>query len=108
LKLGLKTKSLPEPNVNQSVNPIALAVASGFTFVARGYSYDVRQLKDLIIAAVRHKGLAFLDVLQPCPTYNDINTIDWFAGMAQIDEMTKKPRHQIYKMEDTGFDQVIH
>src|SRR3989442_15585090 len=64
LKLGMKTKSLPQPNVNQAVNPIALAVASGFTFVARGYAYDVRQLKDLIIAAVKHKGLAFLDVLQ--------------------------------------------
>jgi len=108
LKLGLKTKSLPEPNVNQSVNPIALAVASGFTFVARDYSYDVRQLKYLIIAAVRHKGLAFLDVLQPCPTYNDINTRDWFAGMDQIDEMTKKSRPRIYKLEDTGFDPTVH
>src|SRR5256712_11263908 len=108
LKLGMKTKSLPQPNVNNSVNPIALAVASGFTFVARGYSYDVRQLKDLIIAAVRHKGLAFLDVLQPCPTYNDINTRDWFAGMDQIDEMTKKSRPRIYKLEDTRFDPAVH
>jgi 2-oxoglutarate ferredoxin oxidoreductase subunit beta len=80
LKLGEKTKSLPSPNTNYNVNPIGLAVASGFTFVARGYSYDVRHLKDLIKAAVEHKGLAFLDVLQPCPTYNDINTRDWYAG----------------------------
>ncbi len=108
LKLGLKTKSLPEPNVNQSVNPIALAIASGFTFVARGYAYDVRHLKDLIIAAVRHKGLSFLDVLQPCPTYNDINTRDWFAGMDNLDEVTKKPRPRIYKLEDTGYDPVVH
>lgn len=108
LKLGLKTKSLPEPNVNQSVNPIALAIASGFTFVARGYAYDVRQLKDLIIAAVRHKGLSFIDVLQPCPTYNDINTRDWFAGMDNIDEMTKKPRPRIYKLDETGYDPVVH
>src|SRR6267142_276201 len=108
LKLGLQTKSLPEPNVNQAVNPIALAVASGFTFVARGYAYDVRQLKDLIIAAVKHRGLAFLDVLQPCPTYNDINTRDWFSGMDNIDEMTKKPRPRIYKLEDTHFDPVVH
>jgi len=108
LKLGLKTKSLPEPNVNQAVNPIALAIASGFTFVARGYAYDVRQLKDLIIAAVKHKGLAFLDVLQPCPTYNDINTRDWFAGMDNIDEMTKKPRPRIYKLEDTHYDPFVH
>lgn len=108
LKLGLKTKSLPEPNVNQSVNPIALAISSGYTFVARGYAYDVRHLKDLIMAAVRHRGLSFLDVLQPCPTYNDINTRDWFAGMDHIDEVTKKPRPRIYKLEDTGYDPVVH
>ncbi|MBI1828366.1 MAG: 2-oxoacid:ferredoxin oxidoreductase subunit beta [Thaumarchaeota archaeon] len=108
LKLGLKTKSLPEPNVNQAVNPIALAIASGFTFVARGYAYDVRQLKDLIISAVKHRGLAFLDVLQPCPTYNDINTRDWFSGMNNIDEMTKKPQPRIYKLEDTNYDPTVH
>src|SRR5439155_6936 len=78
LKLGMKTKSLPQPNVNNSVNPIALALVSGFTFIGRGYSYDVKHLKDLIAKAVLHKGLAFLDVLQPCPTYNDINTKEWF------------------------------
>src|SRR5437660_9889232 len=108
LKLGLKTKSLPEPNVNQAVNPIALAIASGFTCVDSGYAYDVRQLKDLIIAAVKHRGLAFLDVLQPCPTYNDINTRDWFSGMDNIDEMTKKSQPRIYKLEDTNYDPIVH
>jgi 2-oxoglutarate ferredoxin oxidoreductase subunit beta len=68
----------------------------------------VRQLKDLIIAAVKHKGLAFLDVLQPCPTYNDINTRDWFGGLDNIDEITKKSRPRIYKLEDTGYDPVVH
>jgi len=63
LKLGEQTKSLPSPNTNYNVNPIGLAVTSGFTFIARAYSYDVRQLKDLIIAAIKHKGLAFLDVV---------------------------------------------
>ena len=108
LRLGEKTKSLPNPNVNHSVNPIALAIASGFTFVGRGYAYDVRQLKDLIITAVKHKGLAFLDVLQPCPTYNDINTRDWFAGLDNIDEITQKSRPRIYKLEETGYDPIVH
>ena len=108
LKLGEKTKSLPTPNTNYNVNPIGLAIASGFTFAARGYSYDVRQLKDLIVAAVKHKGLAFLDVLQPCPTYNDINTKDWFSGEDRIDETTKKPMPRIYKLEDTDYDPVVH
>ena len=68
----------------------------------------MRQLKDLIIAAVQHKGLAFLDVLQPCPTYNDINTRDWFSGEDRIYETTKKPMPRIYKLEDTDYDPVVH
>jgi len=107
LKLGEKTKSLPSPNTNSNVNPIGLAIASGFTFVARGYSYDVRHLKDLIIQAVRHKGLSFLDVLQPCPTYNDLNTRDWYAGTDLVDEAQKR-HSRIYKLEDQGFEPVVH
>ncbi len=107
LRLGEQTKSLPSPNTNYNVNPIGLAVASGFTFVARGYSYDVRHLKDLIIQAVKHKGLSFLDVLQPCPTYNDINTRDWYAGTDLVEEAQKR-HSRIYKLEERGFDPVVH
>lgn len=107
LKLGEKTKSLPTPNTNYNVNPIGLAVASGFTFVARGYSYDVRHLKDLIIKAVNHKGLSFLDVLQPCPTYNDINTRDWYAGVDLAKESMER-HSRIYKLEDIHFDPTVH
>ncbi len=107
LKLGEKTKSLPSPNTNYNVNPIGLAVTSGFTFVARGYSYDVRHLKDLIIKAVRHKGLSFLDVLQPCPTYNDINTRDWYAGVDLAQESMER-HSRIYKLDDMQFDPIVH
>ncbi len=107
LRLGEKTKSLATSNTNYNVNPIGLAIASGFTFVARGYSYDVRHLKDLIIKAVKHKGLAFLDVLQPCPTYNDINTRDWYAGVDLAQESIER-HSRIYKLEDTHFDPLVH
>lgn len=107
LKLGEKTKSLPTPNTNYNVNPIGLAVTSGFTFVARAYSYDVRHLKDLIVRAVNHKGLSFLDVLQPCPTYNDINTRDWYAGVDLAKESMER-HSRIYKLEETKFDPVVH
>ena len=40
----------------------------------------------MIVKAVQHKGLSFLDVLQPCPTYNDLNTRDWYAGTDLVDE----------------------
>ena len=107
LKLGEQTKSLPKPNTNYNVNPIGLAVTSGFTFVARGYSYDVRHLKDLIKAAIQHKGLAFLDVLQPCPTYNDINTRDWYAGEDLAKEAQER-HSRIYKLEEKRYDPVVH
>ncbi len=107
LKLGEKTKSLPSPNLNHSVNPIGLAVASGFSFVARGYSYDIRHLKRLIAQAVSHNGLAFLDVLQPCPTYNDINTRDWYAGRDMVEESMER-HSRIYNLDDTGYDPTVN
>ena len=63
LKLGVKTKSLPKPNINDAVNPIALALVSGYTFIARAYSYDVKHLKEIIKKAVLHKGLACLSIV---------------------------------------------
>jgi len=108
LKLGVKTKALPRPNINDAVNPIALALVAGYTFVARSYAYDVRHLKNTIKEGIRHKGLAFIDCLQPCPTYNDINTKDWYAGEDRIDPKTGKAQPRLYKLEETGFDPVVH
>jgi len=72
--LGLKVKAIPRPNINEAVNPLTIAIAAGYTFVARAYAYDIKHLKEIIKQAILHKGLALVDILQPCPTYNDINT----------------------------------
>lgn len=108
LKLGLRTKALPKPNINEAVNPIALALVAGYTFVARSYAYDVKHLKDIVKQAVQHKGLAFIDALQPCPTYNDINTKEWYAGEDRKDPKTGRPQSRLYKLEETGYDPVVH
>jgi 2-oxoglutarate ferredoxin oxidoreductase subunit beta len=107
LKLGLKTKGIPKPNINQAVNPIALAIVSGYTYVARSYAYDVIHLRNTIVKAVEHKGLSFIDALQPCPTYNDINTKEWYGGEDRKDPKTGKPQPRLYKLEETGFDPVV-
>lgn len=107
LRLGLQTKALPKPNINEAVNSIQLAVISGFTFVARSYAYDVRHLKDTIKQAIQHKGLAFIDCLQPCPTYNNITTKAWYAGEDRKDE-SGKPQSRLYKLEHTGFNPEVH
>ncbi len=95
LRRGVKTKSLAEPNMFSHVNPIALAIASGYTFVARGYALFSEHLKELMKAAIAHRGSAFLDILQPCTTYNDMNTAEYY-------------RSRVYKLEEqSGWDPVV-
>ncbi|MCS7213998.1 MAG: 2-oxoacid:ferredoxin oxidoreductase subunit beta [Candidatus Calescibacterium sp.] len=74
LKRKAQPKSLKLPNINDSINPIAISISAGYTFVARSFAYNVKHLKDLIKQAVLHRGIAFIDVLQPCPTFNTVDT----------------------------------
>jgi 2-oxoglutarate ferredoxin oxidoreductase subunit beta len=104
LKLGVQTKSLPQPNINQGVNPLFLALAAGYTFIARSYAYDIKHLVSTIKQAIQHKGSAFIDVLQPCPTYNDINTKEWYSGEDRKDPQTNKVLPRVYKVEEQGYD----
>jgi 2-oxoglutarate ferredoxin oxidoreductase subunit beta len=67
---GYVSKSTPEGNLDEPLNPMALALVAGATFVARGYSGDIPKLTELMIKAQQHKGLAFVDVLQPCVTFH--------------------------------------
>ena len=108
LPQGVKTKSLPKPNINQAINPVALAITCGYTFVARSYAFDVIHLKETIKRGIQHKGLAFIECLQPCPVYNDINTKDWYAGEDRKDQKTGKAQSRLYKLESEGFDPVVH
>ncbi|MCX7758239.1 MAG: thiamine pyrophosphate-dependent enzyme [bacterium] len=100
LKLGMKTKSLPLPNINEAINPLVVAISCGYTFVARSYAYDVKHLKEIIKQAILHKGLSLVDILQPCPSYNDIHTKEYFE---QVVNNSKR----IYKLEETGYDGEI-
>jgi len=107
LRLGMQTKSLPKPNINEAINPIALAITAGFTFTARSYAFDLVHVKNMIIAGIQHKGLALVEILQPCPPYNDINTKDWYSG-ADRPDANGKPQSRLYKLEETGFDPLAH
>lgn len=102
LPADAQTKSLPSPNINSSVNPLALALSVGYTWIGRGYAYDIKNLKKLIQEAMAHKGMAFLNVYQPCPTYNNINSKEWYMG---LDRAEKQPR--VYQLADDGYDGVV-
>jgi 2-oxoglutarate/2-oxoacid ferredoxin oxidoreductase subunit beta len=106
-RLGEQTKSLPEPNINSAVNPIMLALAAGYTFISRSYAFDTRHLKETIKRAVAHKGFALVDVLQPCPTYNDIETKAYYSGEDRIDPATGRATPRCYDIEKTGYSPQI-
>jgi 2-oxoglutarate ferredoxin oxidoreductase subunit beta len=80
LAKGLKTKSMPEASIQEGINPIAVALGAGYTWIGRGYALDVKALVGLITQAIRHRGTSFLDVFQTCPVYNDLRTKEWYAG----------------------------
>ena len=75
-ELGLKTKSTPfagqGKSADQPLNPLALAIISGATFVARAYSGKVKELTDLIKRGIEHDGYAFIQAVSPCVTFHDI------------------------------------
>ena len=77
-QVGLMTKSTPFGNVEYPMNPLTSAIMNGATYVARGYSGDIRGLTKLISGAIEHKGFALVDVFSPCVTFNLDNTHDFF------------------------------
>ena len=89
--LAMKTKSTPFGSVESPVNPITAAIMGGATFVARGFSGDIRHLTDLMKKAIQHKGFALVDVFSPCVTFNHDNDHPFF-------------KERVKKLEDEGHD----
>lgn len=76
--LGYVTGTSPAGNPEAPLNGMAVALAAGGTFIARGFSAQPKALVDLIKAAVEHPGFAVVEVMSPCVTYNKHNTYAWF------------------------------
>jgi len=70
---GVKTKSTPEGTIKEGLNPLALALEAGASFVARGYTNDPKNLTETIKKAILHRGFALVDVIQPCLTIGKDN-----------------------------------
>ena len=88
---GMKTKSTPTGVIEVPVNPIALALSSGATFVSRSFAGDVKHLTKTIVDAVNHRGFSLVDVFQQCVTFNRVNTYDWY-------------KERVYDLQDDGYD----
>jgi 2-oxoglutarate ferredoxin oxidoreductase subunit beta len=74
---GLVTKTTPEGAL-PAINPIALAILAGGSFVARAFAGDIDHLSRLIQKGIRHQGFALIDILQPCVSFNRKNTFQWY------------------------------
>lgn len=75
---GMVTRVQPFGVLAEQFNPLAMAVALDCSFVARGFAGDMEHLKGLIVAACRHDGFSLVDILQPCVSFNHVNTWDWY------------------------------
>lgn len=76
--IGMKNKATPVPTVEPPLNAMSTAIAAGATFVSRGYAGDTKLETKLMVEAVRHKGFAIIDSMQPCVSFNTKNTYTWF------------------------------
>jgi 2-oxoglutarate/2-oxoacid ferredoxin oxidoreductase subunit beta len=72
------TEVQPEGSMHEPLNPVLLAVSLGAGFVARAFSGDREQLITIMKEAINYKGYALVDILQPCVTFNKINTFQWY------------------------------
>jgi 2-oxoglutarate ferredoxin oxidoreductase subunit beta len=88
---GSLTVTSPEGSVELGFNPLAVAIAAGASFVARGYVGDLKHLTSLIVRGVQHKGYALIDILQPCVTFNRVNTYEFY-------------NERVYRLEETDHD----
>ncbi|MHB9033755.1 MAG: 2-oxoacid:ferredoxin oxidoreductase subunit beta [Anaerolineae bacterium] len=88
---GWVTRTSPDGAIEQPMNPLALALSQGATFVARGFALDIAQLTKLIVAGLNHRGYALIDVMQVCVTFNRGMDYEWY-------------RSHVYQVADAGHD----
>ena len=88
---GMKTKTTPHGNLEGMLNPLALALAAGCGYIARGFSGDIKHLVKLYQEGIQFPGFALIDVFSPCVTFNKQNTYPWF-------------RERVYRLEDKRHD----
>ncbi|MBF0525634.1 MAG: 2-oxoacid:ferredoxin oxidoreductase subunit beta [Deltaproteobacteria bacterium] len=80
---GVVTKAQPAGVPSIPFNPVAVATAMQAGFVARGFSGKVDHLADLIVKAMAHPGFALVDIMQPCVSFNKVNTFAWYKQRCQ-------------------------
>jgi 2-oxoglutarate/2-oxoacid ferredoxin oxidoreductase subunit beta len=104
--LGAKNALNPEGNRNIPLNPLTLAITMGAPFVARGFAGEQNHLKELIKEAILFKGTALVDILQPCVSFNKINTYSWYRERVLKLEKPLTDRYEALKMADLWSEKI--
>ena len=88
-ELGKKTKSTPYGSIDNPINPVSIAIASGATFVARTVDKNVKHMMEILKRAAAHKGTAFVKIYQNCLVFND-------NAFGDFTEKDVKDDHSVY------------
>lgn len=75
---GFKSKSTPAGIIETPINPLSFAITSGATFVAQAFAGDAVHMISMIKAGIEHKGFSLVNILQPCVTFNKVNTYQYY------------------------------
>lgn len=105
-KKGTKTSSTPFGSIEEYVNGLALALTMGATFVARGYAGDLPGLTAILKAAMEHKGSAIVDILQPCVTFNKVETYQFYNERVEKSDVMFKTREEAYQFVMTPQEKI--
>ena len=89
--LGFKTPVQVEGVILEPFNPLAVAIALDASFVARTYSGDLELTVEILKKAITHKGYALIDLLHPCPSFNRINTPQWYKDHTYLLDNSHDP-----------------
>jgi 2-oxoglutarate/2-oxoacid ferredoxin oxidoreductase subunit beta len=103
---SVKNDLSPGGNENIPLNPIALAITMGAPFVARCFASDRDHMKEIIKEAILFKGTALVDILQPCVTFNKINTYQWLRERVFKIEKPMADRYEAIKTAELWGDRI--
>ena len=89
---GFVTKTTPMGVFSRRLNSIVFAISLGASFVARGYAGNMEHLVDLITQGITNRGFSLIDILQPCVTFNHVNTYQWYGSRIYKLDSSYNPR----------------
>jgi 2-oxoglutarate ferredoxin oxidoreductase subunit beta len=97
---GFVTPTQPQGSLSAPFNPLAVAISMNCSFVARSFSGDAAHLTEMMVAALKHTGgFALLDILQPCVTFNRLNTFKWYKDRVRKMDGSHDPHDRAAAME---------